>query len=51
VQGVATKVAGSFEEAVALFDDQPIEAVASYTAFQDLAAQQMGLNVKTGGRK
>ena len=51
VQGIATKVAGSFEEAVALFDDQPIEAVASYTAFQDLAAQQMGLNVKTGGRK
>jgi hypothetical protein len=51
VQGIATKVAGSFEEAVALFDNQPIEAVASYTAFQDLAAQQMGLNVKTGGRK
>jgi lipid II isoglutaminyl synthase (glutamine-hydrolysing) len=51
VQGIAIKVASSFEEAVALFDDQPIEAIASYTAFQDLAAQQMGLNVKTGGRK
>jgi len=51
VQGIAPKVAGSFEQAVALFDHQPIEAVASYTAFQDLAAQQMGLNVKTGGRK
>lgn len=50
VQGIATQVAGSFEEAVALFDGKPIEAVASYTAFQDLAAQQMGLNVKTGGR-
>ena len=51
VQGIAPRVATSFAEAVALFDAAPIEAVASYTAFQDLAAQQMGLNVTTGGRK
>jgi UDP-N-acetylmuramyl tripeptide synthase len=51
VQGIAPRVATSFAEAVALFNEAPIEAVARYTAFQDLAAQQMGLNVKTGGRK
>ncbi|NBU32707.1 MAG: DUF1727 domain-containing protein [Actinobacteria bacterium] len=50
VQGIVPQVVSSFEQAVALFDDQPIDAVASYTAFQDLAAQQMGLNVRTGGR-
>ncbi|NBV90136.1 MAG: Mur ligase family protein [Actinobacteria bacterium] len=50
VQGIVPQVVPTFADAVALFDDRPIDAVASYTAFQDLAGEQMGLNVKTGGR-
>ena len=50
VQGIIPRVVETFDEAAPLFDDGPIEAIASYTAFQDLAARQLGLNVKTGGR-
>ena len=51
VQGIVPKVVETFDEAAPLFNDGPIEAIASYTAFQDLAARQLGLNVYTGGRQ
>lgn len=53
VQGVTVSTAESIEEAVATFDsesieEKPIEAIASYTAFQDLAAKTLGINSKIG---
>ena len=48
VQGVAVSTAESIEEAVANFNAQPIEGIASYTAFQDLAAKTLGINSKIG---
>lgn len=44
VAGVQVDVAESFPEAVQMCGAQTIDVIASYTAFQDLAAQDMGLS-------
>jgi UDP-N-acetylmuramyl tripeptide synthase len=44
VQGIDVSVASSFAEAAATFTDQPIQAVVSYTAFQDLLAAELGIS-------
>jgi lipid II isoglutaminyl synthase (glutamine-hydrolysing) len=49
VQGIDVTVADDFAEAVATCDSRSIEAVASYTAFQDLAAIGLGLTKATTG--
>jgi len=51
VQGINVEVADSFAKAVESFGELEIEAIASYTAFQDLAAAKMGLVGKTGAGK
>jgi UDP-N-acetylmuramyl tripeptide synthase len=43
VQGIDTSVASSFAQAVESFSDQPIQAIVSYTAFQDLLATELGI--------
>ena len=48
VQGLSVKTAESFGAAVSEFTGDQIEAIASYTAFQDLAAAQLGIHTKTG---
>ncbi len=44
VQGIDVSVAPSFAEAVAVCTGQPIQAIVSYTAFQDLLAAEMGIS-------
>ena len=44
VQGIDVRIADDFASAVQGFGDQPIEAIASYTAFQDLSAVELGLS-------
>ena len=44
VQGIDISVASSFAEAVATLADQPIQAIVSYTAFQDLLAAELGIS-------
>ena len=51
VQGIDTEVAGSFQDAVAAFTEVPIQAIASYTAYQDLLALELGLTTGTGGSR
>jgi UDP-N-acetylmuramyl tripeptide synthase len=48
VQGINVEVADSFAMAVESFGESEIEAIASYTAFQDLAAAKLGLVGRTG---
>jgi UDP-N-acetylmuramyl tripeptide synthase len=48
VQGIDTSVASSFAQAVESFSDQPIQAIVSYTAFQDLLATELGINPGKG---
>ena len=49
VQGIDVAVAHDLAAGVATLDARPIEAIASYTAFQDLAAIDLGLtNPATG---
>lgn len=48
VQGISVTTADSFVAAVNQFTEQEIEAIASYTAFQDLAASELGIHTKTG---
>ncbi len=48
VQGISVTTADSFVAAVNQFSEQEIEAIASYTAFQDLAASELGIHTKTG---
>lgn len=48
VQGINVKTEVSFEKAVSQFDQRDIEGVASYTAFQDLIAAELGLSAKSG---
>jgi hypothetical protein len=48
VQGISVTTADSFVAAVNQFTEQDIEAIASYTAFQDLAASELGIHTKTG---
>ncbi len=51
VQGVEVTVAQDFAAAVRSLDASlPIQAIASYTAYQDLAAATMGIRKATGGR-
>lgn len=50
VQGVNVNTADSFESAVKQFGPEEIEAIASYTAFQDLAAGAAGIHTKVGSR-
>jgi UDP-N-acetylmuramyl tripeptide synthase len=49
VQGIDVNVADDFAAAVATLDLRPIEAIASYTAFQDLAAIGLGLSKAVTG--
>lgn len=49
VQGIDVDVASDFASAVASFSDEKIEAIASYTAFQDLAAIGLGLSKAVTG--
>ena len=50
VQGVNVNTADNFESAVKQFGPAAIEAIASYTAFQDLAAGAAGIHTKVGSR-
>jgi hypothetical protein len=49
VQGIDVTVAHDFLAAVNSLDARPIEAIASYTAFQDLAAIGLGLTKAATG--
>ncbi len=49
VQGIDVSVASSFAEAVAVCAGQPVQAIVSYTAFQDLLATEMGISKGKGG--
>jgi len=48
VQGINVDIADSFAQAVKAFTDSQIEAIASYTAFQDLAATELGITTSIG---
>lgn len=48
VQGVTTLVVDNFETAVAQFAVDPIQAIVSYTAFQDLLAGELGISTGQG---
>ena len=52
VQGIDVNVADDFAQAVAACGgaDVPVEAIATYTAYQDLASAQMGIRAGIGGR-
>lgn len=50
VQGIDVATASSFADAVAKLSSGAIEAVASYTAYQDLVAAQAGIRSKGVGR-
>jgi len=49
VQGIDVSISNDFNSAVAVFDERPIEAIASYTAFQDMAAIGLGLTKAVTG--
>ena len=49
VQGVEVRVEPTVQHAVAGLQE-PLEVIASYTAYQDLAAAQMGIRQVSGGR-
>ncbi len=52
VAGIDVAIAESFVKAVEMFTCEQIEAIASYTAFQDLAANSLGLSrAVTGGQQ
>jgi UDP-N-acetylmuramoylalanine-D-glutamate ligase len=48
VQGIKVKTADSFALAVSQLDNRSIEAIASYTAFQDLITTELGISAKLG---
>ena len=51
VQGVAqVKTAETFEASMTQVGDAAVEGIASYTAFQELAAAQLGIHARQGGR-
>ena len=50
VQGIAVEVATDFSQAVSKFPTGIIQAVASYTAYQDLAAIELGIMKVQGGK-
>ena len=51
VQGIDVSVASSFAQAVDEFSSEPIQAIVSYTAYQDLLAAELGLSTGNGGAK
>lgn len=51
VQGVEVCVASDIEQAVSYFPTGMIQAIASYTAFQDLAVRELGITKVQGERK
>jgi UDP-N-acetylmuramyl tripeptide synthase len=51
VQGIDVSVASSFAQAVEEFSSEPIQAIVSYTAYQDLLAAELGLVTGKGGAK
>lgn len=48
VQGIDVTTADSFESAVSSCDSAPIEGIASYTAYQDLASSALGITSQIG---
>ena len=48
VQGIDASVAPSFRHAVEEFSEAPIQAIVSYTAYQDLLAQELGISTGKG---
>jgi hypothetical protein len=44
VQGIDVSVASSFAEAAETLTNEPIQAIVSYTAFQDLLAADLGIS-------
>jgi len=48
VQGAQVEVAHDFDSALLLFDSAHVEAIASYTAYQDLAARDLGITTTIG---
>lgn len=50
VQGCKVRVAGTFKEAVELAKSKDIEAIASYTAYQDLDAAARRIHQVSGGK-
>jgi hypothetical protein len=51
VQGADVVVAADFAQALSLFPTGVVQAIASYTAFQDLSAQELGITKVQGGQK
>jgi UDP-N-acetylmuramyl tripeptide synthase len=51
VQGIEVSVASSFAQAVEEFTSEPIQAIVSYTAYQDLLATELGFTAGKGGAK
>jgi hypothetical protein len=51
VQGIDVSVASSFVQAVNEFSSEPIQAIVSYTAYQDLLAAELGLTTGMGEAK
>ena len=49
VQGIEVSVASSFAQAVEEFTSEPIQAIVSYTAYQDLLATELGITAGKGG--
>lgn len=51
VQGIDVSVADTFLDALATLSSAPVQAIVSYTAFQDLLATELGINtVKSDAR-
>jgi hypothetical protein len=48
VQGIEVSVASGFAQAVSEFTSEPVQAIASYTAFQDLLATELGISTSNG---
>lgn len=44
VQGIDVAVASNFQEAAQIFSSGPIQAIVTYTAFQDLLETELGIN-------
>lgn len=51
VQGIDVSVASSFAQAISEFSSEPIQAIVSYTAYQDLLATELGLSAGKGETK
>ena len=49
VQGIDVSLAEDFSAAVTACQNPKVQAIASYTAFQDLTAQALGISATQGG--